>query len=133
MELLGGPLFAVAGAGESHGPGVTTIVFGCPAGLYLSRAEIQAYLNQRRPGSSRHGTPRQEKDRVFLLLSESILRPYTNHLKIALLDNPSAPITNIAISGPFFRRGFDLLPFATARVKPLLVRRVSARAHPPIL
>jgi chorismate synthase len=67
MEILGGPLFSVAGAGESHGPGVTTIVFGCPAGLRLAREEIQAYLNRRRPGSSRHGTPRQEKDRLFLL------------------------------------------------------------------
>ena len=67
MEILGGPLFAVAGAGESHGPGVTTIVFGCPAGLKLSRAAVQAYLDRRRPGSSRHGTPRQEKDRLFLL------------------------------------------------------------------
>ena len=67
MEILGGPLFAVAGAGESHGPGITTIVFGCPPGLKLSRGQIQAYLDRRRPGSSRHGTPRQEKDRVVLL------------------------------------------------------------------
>lgn len=67
MEILGGPLYGVAGAGESHGPGITTIVFGCPAGFALSRAEIQAFLNRRRPGSSRHGTPRQEKDRLFLL------------------------------------------------------------------
>lgn len=67
MEVLGGPLFAVAGAGESHGPGVTTIVYGCPAGLQLSREQIQAFLDRRRPGSSRHGTPRQEKDRVVLL------------------------------------------------------------------
>jgi len=67
MEILGGPIFAVAGAGESHGPGITTIVFGCPAGLKVSRGQIQTYLNRRRPGSSRHGTPRQEKDRVFLL------------------------------------------------------------------
>jgi chorismate synthase len=67
MEILGGPLFAVAGAGESHGPGVTTIVFGCPAGFWLARTDIQAFLNRRRPGSSRHGTPRQEKDRVVLL------------------------------------------------------------------
>ncbi len=67
MEILGGPLFAVAGAGESHGPGVTTIVFGCPAGLRLSRADVQSYLDRRRPGSNRHGTPRQEADRVVLL------------------------------------------------------------------
>ena len=67
MEILGGPLFAVAGAGESHGPGVTTIVFGCPAGLRIDREEVQRYLDRRRPGSNRHGTPRQEADRVVLL------------------------------------------------------------------
>ncbi len=67
MEILGGPLFAVAGAGESHGPAVTTIVFGCPPGLQLSREQIQQYLDRRRPGSNRHGTPRQEKDKVLLL------------------------------------------------------------------
>lgn len=67
MELLGGPLFAVAGAGESHGPAVTTIVFGCPPGLRLTRPQVQAYLDRRRPGSNRHGTPRQEKDKVIFL------------------------------------------------------------------
>lgn len=67
MEILGGPLFAVAGAGESHGPGISTIVFGCPAGVYISRGEIQEYLDRRRPGSNRHGTPRQEADRVVIL------------------------------------------------------------------
>lgn len=67
MEILGGPLFAVAGAGESHGPAITTIVFGCPPGLKVTRAQIQAYLDRRRPGSNKHGTPRNEKDKVLLL------------------------------------------------------------------
>ena len=67
MEILGGPLFAVAGAGESHGPAITTIVMGCPPGLYLERARLQACLDRRRPGSSRHGTPRREDDRVHLV------------------------------------------------------------------
>ena len=67
MEILGGPIFGVAGAGESHGPGITTIVFGCPAGQRVSRATIQHYLNRRRPGGNKHGTPRNEKDRVVLL------------------------------------------------------------------
>src|SRR5262245_47727541 len=67
MEILGGPLFGVAGAGESHGPGVTTIVFGCPPGLRVTRREIQGYLDRRRPGSNRHGTPRHEDDQVVLL------------------------------------------------------------------
>lgn len=67
MEILGGPIFAVAGAGESHGPGVTTIVFGCPAGTRISRSQIQHYLDRRRPGGNKHGTPRSEQDRVVLL------------------------------------------------------------------
>ncbi len=67
MEIFGGPLFAVAGAGESHGPGITTIVFGCPPGQRISAATVQAYLNRRRPGSSKHGTPRHESDRVVFL------------------------------------------------------------------
>jgi len=67
MEVLGGPLFAVAGAGESHGPAITTIVFGCPAGLLLDRADLQRYLDRRRPGGSRLGTPRHEADTVALL------------------------------------------------------------------
>ena len=67
MEILGGPLYGVAGAGESHGPAITTIVFGCPPGLRISRKRIQRYLDRRRPGSSKHGTPRREQDRLILL------------------------------------------------------------------
>ena len=67
MEILGGTHFAVAGAGESHGPGITTIVFGCPPGLALSRGDIQRYLDRRRPGSNKLGTPRREGDKVVLL------------------------------------------------------------------
>ncbi len=67
MEILGGPLYAVAGAGESHGPAITTIIFGCPPGLYVERDAVQAYLDRRRPGSNRHGTPRREDDQVYWL------------------------------------------------------------------
>lgn len=67
MEILGGPLYAVAGAGESHGPAVTTIVFGCPPGQYIRRQDVQAFLDRRRPGGNKHGTPRNEKDKVVFL------------------------------------------------------------------
>lgn len=67
MEILGGPYFSVAGAGESHGPGIVTIVNGCPPGLWLKRAAVQAQLDRRRPGSTRHGTPRREDDRVAFM------------------------------------------------------------------
>ncbi len=67
MEILGGPLFGVAGAGESHGPAISTIVFGCPPGLKISRQVVQSYLDRRRPGGNKHGTPRNEKDKVIFL------------------------------------------------------------------
>ncbi|MCI5138367.1 MAG: chorismate synthase [Candidatus Electrothrix sp. AR1] len=67
MEILGGPLFGVAGAGESHGPAITTIVFGCPPGLKISRQWVQKYLDRRRPGSNKYGTTRQEGDQVAFL------------------------------------------------------------------
>ena len=67
MEILGGPLFGVAGAGESHGPAISTIIFGCPPGLKINRQVVQSYLDRRRPGSNKHGTPRNEKDKVIFL------------------------------------------------------------------
>lgn len=67
MEILGGPIYAVAGAGESHGPAVTTIIYGCPAGQYIKRSQVQDFLDRRRPGGNRHGTPRNEKDKVVFL------------------------------------------------------------------
>ena len=67
MEVLGGPLFAVAGAGESHGPAITTTVLGCPPGLWVERAQVQSYLDRRRPGGNKLGTPRRESDQVALL------------------------------------------------------------------
>lgn len=67
MEILGGPFFGVAGAGESHGPAVTTIVMGCPPGQYIRRSDVQVFLDRRRPGGNKHGTPRNEKDKVIFL------------------------------------------------------------------
>jgi chorismate synthase len=67
MEVLGGPLFGVAGAGESHGPAITTTVLGCPPGLRVERAQVQRYLDRRRPGGNKLGTPRRETDQVALL------------------------------------------------------------------
>ncbi|MCC9599912.1 chorismate synthase [Stieleria sp. JC731] len=67
MEILGGPFYSVAGAGESHGPGITTIIFGCPPGLKIDRQTVQQFLDRRRPGGNKHGTPRNEKDKVVFL------------------------------------------------------------------
>ncbi|WP_394694137.1 chorismate synthase [Hyphobacterium sp.] len=62
-----GRLFRVTTWGESHGPALGAIVDGCPAGLRLDEGMIQPWLDKRRPGSSRHVSPRQEADRVQIL------------------------------------------------------------------
>ena len=53
--------------GESHGVAIGGILDGCPAGIPLDEAAIQAELDRRKPGTSRHVTPRQEADRLQLL------------------------------------------------------------------
>ncbi|MGI4878021.1 MAG: chorismate synthase, partial [Janthinobacterium lividum] len=53
--------------GESHGHALGAIVDGCPAGLELAEADVQPWLDRRRPGTSRFTTQRQEPDRVRIL------------------------------------------------------------------
>lgn len=62
-----GHLFRVTTWGESHGPGIGCVVDGCPPGLALSREEIQAFLDKRKPGQSRFVTQRREPDEVEIL------------------------------------------------------------------
>ncbi|SDU00397.1 chorismate synthase [Halopseudomonas salegens] len=62
-----GTLFTVTTAGESHGPGLMAIVDGCPPGIALSAEDLQADLDRRKPGTSRHTTQRQEADQVEIL------------------------------------------------------------------
>ncbi len=50
--------------GESHGPRLTTILEGLPAGLPLDRAGIDAWLKRRQHGFGRGGRQRIETDRV---------------------------------------------------------------------
>ena len=62
-----GNLFAVTNFGESHGPAIGCVIDGCPPGMVLCEADIQADLNRRRPGTSRHVTQRSEPDAVEIL------------------------------------------------------------------
>jgi chorismate synthase len=62
-----GHLFRVTTFGESHGPAIGCVVDGCPPGIPLSEADIQPYLDKRRPGQSRFTTQRQEPDQVKIL------------------------------------------------------------------
>lgn len=62
-----GRVFRFTTWGESHGPALGAVVDGCPPGLELSEADIQPFLDKRRPGQSRFTTQRQEPDRVRIL------------------------------------------------------------------
>jgi len=54
-------------AGESHGPGLTGIVEGVPAGLPLTEDEIAVHLARRQKGYGRGGRMAFEKDRAEIL------------------------------------------------------------------
>jgi len=62
-----GHLFRFTTFGESHGPAIGCIVDGTPPNIALSEADIQQWLDKRRPGQSRFTTQRQEADAVKIL------------------------------------------------------------------
>jgi len=62
-----GHLFRVTTWGESHGPAIGGVVDGCPPGIALTEADIQPWLDRRRPGQSKFVTQRQEPDEVRIL------------------------------------------------------------------
>lgn len=93
-----GTLFTVTSFGESHGPAIGCVVDGCPPGLALSEADIQADLDRRKPGTSRHVTQRREPDTVEIL--SGVFEGKTTGTPIALLirnqDQRSKDYGNIA-------------------------------------
>jgi len=62
-----GHMFRFTSFGESHGAAIGCVVDGCPPRLALTEADIQRYLDQRRPGQSRFTTQRQEPDAVKIM------------------------------------------------------------------
>jgi chorismate synthase len=62
-----GRVFRVTTWGESHGPALGATVDGCPPGVPLAEADLQPWLDRRRPGQSRHTTQRREPDAVEIL------------------------------------------------------------------
>lgn len=93
-----GTLFTVTSFGESHGPAIGCVVDGCPPGLALGAADIQAELDRRKPGTSRHVTQRREPDTVEIL--SGVFEGVTTGTPIALLirnqDQRSHDYGNIA-------------------------------------
>ena len=62
-----GHLFRITTWGESHGPAIGCVVDGCPARIPLTEADLQPWLDKRRPGQSKFTTQRQEPDEVRIL------------------------------------------------------------------
>lgn len=67
MSSSFGTLYRVSTFGESHCKAVGVVVDGCPPGMALTEADIQAQLDRRRPGQSALSTDRQEADQVIIL------------------------------------------------------------------
>ena len=87
-----GHLFRVTTFGESHGPAIGCVVDGCPPRIALTEADIQPYLDKRRPGQSRFTTQRREPDAVKILsgvfIDEATGAQVTTGTPIALvIDN----------------------------------------------
>ncbi|MGC9369143.1 MAG: chorismate synthase [Paracoccaceae bacterium] len=62
-----GHLFRVTTWGESHGPAIGATVDGCPPGVPIDAAQLQQWLDKRKPGQSKYTTQRREPDQVKIL------------------------------------------------------------------
>jgi chorismate synthase len=62
-----GTLFRFTTWGESHGPAIGCVVDGAPPRMALSEADIQPWMEKRKPGQSRFTTQRRESDTVKIL------------------------------------------------------------------
>jgi chorismate synthase len=99
-----GHMFRVTTWGESHGPAIGCTVDGCPPGIALSEADIQPWLDARKPGTSKFTTQRKEADEVRIL--SGVYEGRTTGTPIQLMientDQRSKDYSNIAES---FRPG----------------------------
>ena len=84
-----GHLFRVTTFGESHGIALGCVVDGCPPGIVLTEADIQPWLDKRKPGTSKFVTQRRESDTVQILSGvfqdERMKKQVTTGAPIALL------------------------------------------------
>ena len=92
-----GNIFKFTSFGESHGKALGCIIDGCPPGLSISREEIQAELDLRKPGSNKYTTQRKEPDEIEIL--SGIFEGKTTGTPIGLLvrnkDQKSKDYKNI--------------------------------------
>src|SRR5207249_4739389 len=93
-----GTLFRFTTWGESHGPAIGVVVDGVPPRIPLAEADIQHWLDRRRPGQSRYTTQRREPDEVKIL--SGVFEGQTSGTPIQLMidnvDQRSKDYRNIA-------------------------------------
>lgn len=78
-----GHMFRYTTWGESHGPAIGCVVDGCPPDIDLSEADIQPWLDRRKPGQNKFATQRQEADVVEIL--SGVYRGKTTGAPISLI------------------------------------------------
>ena len=93
-----GNIFKITTWGESHGPALGVVIDGCPAGLSLTKEDIQKYLDRRKPGQDSTTTARKESDMVEIL--SGVFEDTTTGAPISLMvrnaDQHSKDYSNIA-------------------------------------
>jgi chorismate synthase len=103
-----GHLFRVTTWGESHGPAIGCVVDGCPPRIPISAAEIQTFMDRRKPGQSRFTTQRRESDTVKIMsgVFEEGGQLLTTGTPIALeIDNEDARSKDYAEIAASYRPG----------------------------
>ena len=99
-----GKQFRITTWGESHGKALGVVVDGVPAGLPVSEAEIQSFLDRRKPGGSRFSTPRKEADEVQIL--SGVFEGKTAGTPISLLiPNTSQRSSDYSEIASYYRPG----------------------------
>jgi chorismate synthase len=99
-----GAAFRFSTWGESHGPAIGCVVDGVPPRLPLGEADIQHWLDRRKPGQSRFTTQRRESDSVKIL--SGVFEGRTTGTPISLLiENEDARSKDYAAIKDSFRPG----------------------------
>ena len=93
-----GHLFRVTTWGESHGPALGATVDGCPPGVPLDAADLQVWLDKRKPGQNKFTTQRREADEVEILsgVFEGVTTGTPIQLMIRNTDQRSKDYSEIA-------------------------------------
>lgn len=99
-----GTYFKITTWGESHGKALGVVIDGCPAGLPLEEADIQKYLDRRKPGQSSITTPRKESDQVSIL--SGVFEGKTTGCPISLIvENTSQRSSDYSEISTYYRPG----------------------------